>query len=449
MDNIFHSVMLDRDKCKGCTNCVKRCPTEAIRVRAGKAKIIKERCIDCGECIRICASHAKLPVVDHFDDMKNYRYRVALPAPVLFGQFNNLGSVSTVLYGLLKIGFDDVFEVAKAAEIVSERTRDEAVFGSLPKPVISSACPAVVRLVRVRYPELIENLLPFNSPMEVAARIAKSEAMKKTGYAAEEIAVVFISPCAAKMTAVKNPLGTDHSAVDLVIAIRDVYPLLVQAMEKRDDHEILSRAGRIGLSWGTSGGEAAAVLRNNYLAADGIENVIEVLDNLEDEKFANLDFVELNACSGGCTGGVLTVANPYMCRTNIKQLASYMPISGPAERFDNMSEILPFDREIEHLSVLKLHPNRHRALEMMAELQEIEGRLFGMDCGSCGAPSCHAMAEDIVRGFAVEDMCIYKLKEEIQNVANNLCSTSDIVEAAQKLRHISDQFSKVDTPEEG
>lgn len=55
----FHSVRLDESKCMGCTNCIKRCPTGAIRVRRGKAYIISERCIDCGECIRICPHHAK------------------------------------------------------------------------------------------------------------------------------------------------------------------------------------------------------------------------------------------------------------------------------------------------------------------------------------------------------------------------------------------------------
>ena len=46
MDRFFHSVTLDKDKCVGCTNCIKRCPTQAIRVRGGKAQIISERCID-------------------------------------------------------------------------------------------------------------------------------------------------------------------------------------------------------------------------------------------------------------------------------------------------------------------------------------------------------------------------------------------------------------------
>jgi len=50
----YHSVTLDEEKCKGCTNCIKRCPAEAIRVRNGKARIIDRLCIDCGECIRAC-----------------------------------------------------------------------------------------------------------------------------------------------------------------------------------------------------------------------------------------------------------------------------------------------------------------------------------------------------------------------------------------------------------
>ena len=62
MNTYFHSVRLDEEKCMGCTNCIKRCPTQAIRVRSGKAHIISERCIDCGECINILHvdSHIKL-----------------------------------------------------------------------------------------------------------------------------------------------------------------------------------------------------------------------------------------------------------------------------------------------------------------------------------------------------------------------------------------------------
>lgn len=174
MATYFHSVTLDRNKCKGCTNCIKRCPTEAIRVRKGKAFIINERCIDCGECIRVCPYRAKKAISDSFSMIYNYKYRIAIPAPSLYGQFKKAKTRNSILTALKSIGFDRVYEVAKAAEIVTEASKRLLKETGIKKPVISSACPAVVRLIQVRFPALIDNLLKLESPMEVAAGIAKS-----------------------------------------------------------------------------------------------------------------------------------------------------------------------------------------------------------------------------------------------------------------------------------
>ena len=142
----FHSVRLDKEKCKGCTNCLKRCPTEAIRVRGGRAHIINERCIDCGECIRVCDYHAKYAQTDPLASINRFKYKIALPAPSLYGQFKHLISASQVLEGLLKMGFDDVFEVAEGADIVTRAIRERMRgMGRDRYPVISSACPAIVR----------------------------------------------------------------------------------------------------------------------------------------------------------------------------------------------------------------------------------------------------------------------------------------------------------------
>ena len=143
MQNYKHSVSLDVSKCKGCTACLKRCPTEAIRVRDGRATIDSSRCIDCGECIRVCPYHAKKAVTDSFDIINNYKYKIALPAPAFYGQFDKAKSINSILHALIKCGFDDVFEVAYAARIVTEKTKKLIASGELETPIINSACPAV------------------------------------------------------------------------------------------------------------------------------------------------------------------------------------------------------------------------------------------------------------------------------------------------------------------
>ena len=182
MSKAFHSVTLDAEKCKGCTHCVKRCPTEAIRVRGGKAQIITELCVDCGECIRVCPHHAKRAVYDPYESIERFPYKIALPAPALYGQIANLDDIDYVLTALRHMGFDDVFEVARGAEIVSDATRKLMQGDLLPKPVISSACPAVSRLLRVRFPNLCGNILPLLPPMEIAARMARNQAARSKHF---------------------------------------------------------------------------------------------------------------------------------------------------------------------------------------------------------------------------------------------------------------------------
>ena len=424
VSEFVHSVTLDKDKCLGCTNCIKRCPTSAIRVQQGKAKILSERCIDCGECIRVCPHHAKSAVCQGLDVLDQYEYTVALPAPSLYAQFNNLDGPGTVVEGLRLLGFNDVFEVAQAAELVSDATRKYIKASGHETPLISSACPTISRLIRIRFPDLIDKLLPLLTPAELAGKLARERAMKETGLPAEKIGIVFISPCTAKASSIYSPIGLEKSYIDAVIPIKEVYTKLVGLLQRAEETCDVSDSGRVGVSWGSSGGEAAALLYDDYLAADGIENCIKVLNEMEDEKLKNIRFVELNACPGGCVGGVLTVENPFIAKVKLMSLRKYLP------PYKNIipEKVVPDDykwsSEMEYLPVMELDPDMEKAFAMMEEIERLTAKFPGLNCGSCGSPSCRALAEDIVRGFSTESACVFVLRDEVQQIANSLSKIS-------------------------
>lgn len=420
MGEFFTSVHLKEDLCMGCINCIKRCPTQAIRVRDGKAVITKEFCIDCGECIRICPHHAKEATYDSPEIMKKYEYTIALPAPSLYGQFNHLEDINIVLTALLKMGFDDVYEVSGAAELVSEISREYVSDHKEKWPLISTACPSVVRLIQVRFPNLIEHLLPVIAPVDLAATLAVEKAMKKTGLPREKIGAIFISPCPAKMTAVKSPIGLDHSEIDGVLAIKEVYPILLPLMKQSiDDAQELRISGRIGIGWGSTGGEAGSLLTDNYLAADGIENVIKVLEDLEDQKLDQLEFIELNACAGGCVGGVLTVENPYLAKVKLLRLRKYLPVAC-SHITNGINEESFWNDEVKYEPVFKLGKDLKESIANMSRVDELCEKFPRLDCGSCGAPTCKALAEDIVRGVANEQDCIHILRDYIHKLSDEL-----------------------------
>ena len=412
-----HSVLLDSDKCTGCTTCLKHCPTEAIRIKDGRAAINNERCIDCGECIRVCPHKAKKAVCSKLESMNRFKFKIALPAPTIYGQFDNLEDIDYVLDGLLKIGFDDVYEVSKAAELVSAYTRLYLKTDGVKKPAISSACPVVLRLIGLRYPSLNDNIIHMLPPMEVAAKLARERALKNNpDLSPNDIGICFITPCPAKASYVKNGFADYKSQVDEVVSIKDIYFQLINAMKKDSDIKSLLESGMIGIGWASSGGEATAIFNDNYLAADGIENVNRVLDQVENGNIPPLEFIELNACTGGCVGGVLTIQNPYIAKARLQTLRRYLPVS---QNFLNGDETqyIPdsyiFNELPEYQPITRLSDSMAESMRMMADIQKLKGELPGIDCGACGAPTCRSFAEDIVKGNSSINSCpILKEREK-------------------------------------
>lgn len=442
MKDYKHSVSLDISKCKGCTACLKRCPTEAIRIRDGSAVINSTRCIDCGECIRVCHHKAKRADYDSLDDMSLYKVTAALPAPALYGQFDNLTSADFVIDGLYAMGFDYVVEVAAAAELVSACTRLYLNRGNIVKPVISSACPAITRMIGINFPDLADNIMPILPPVEVAAKIARDKALAEhPELTSADVGVFFISPCPAKVSYVKNGFAGDQNNIDKVVSIRDVYFKLLGVMDPAACPERSSEAGLLGVGWASTGGEASAVFNERYLAADGIENCRLVLEQLDNGDISSLDFVELNACNGGCVGGVMNVANPYIAQARLTSLKRYMPVSLnrldsgdiPEEYFTDIS-VIPDTNSL--LSV-----DRSEAMSMMRDIENITAHLPGIDCGSCGAPTCMAFAEDIVKNETNADECTIIMRELFHECLD--------MRRAKEIQGRIDMLKTSDTKEKG
>lgn len=418
-----HSVVLEYNRCRGCTTCIKGCPTEAIRVRGGKAAILGVRCIDCGTCIRLCPHKAIKSVSDPLEELSRFQYSVALPEPSLYGQFQNMDDIDLILGGLLELGFDDVYEVAKGAELLSDYQRQCISSGAeRVMPQISSACPTVMHLIRMRFPKLIPNIVPMVTPVELSAILARREAAEKTGLRPEEIGVFSIVPCSAKVTASHSPSALAKPVLDGAFAIRDIYLKLLSPMKRLLNRELepLSSAGIMGVGWAFCGGESAARMGERYVAVDGIQNVIRMLEEIEDGRLPEADFIELHACVQGCVGGCLTVENPYAARMRIKKLMRGLPVSRNrfllqgAER-----EIANTDVELQHVPALVLDTDRAVAMEKLKKIHALEEQLPGLHCGSCGAPSCRAFAEDVVMGRASEEDCIFKVRERMQYMSGS------------------------------
>ena len=417
---MLHSVTLDKEKCKGCTTCIKQCPTEAIRVRRGKAQILTERCIDCGQCIRVCPHHAKKAVCDPLSDLEKFKYKIALPAPSLYGQFHNLDDINIVLTALLSLGFDDIYEVSRGAEMISDLTRRELAKKGFPKPLISSACPAATRLICMRFPKLVKNIALHVAPVEIAAIHAREDAVAKTGLKPEEIGVFFITPCPAKVTAAHNPLLLQEPVIDGAISMAELYKKLLPAMKSVKEPLPLSHSGIIGIGWARSGGEASAILNDKQLAVDGIQNIIDILEAVENGFLPDVEFLELNACNQGCVGGCLTVENPYAAKARLKRLMKFLPISRNKLLDEDVDRVhTTADRLLSQTPEAALDEDRAVAMAKFMKIDSLAEELPGLDCGSCGAPSCHALAEDIVLGIASEEDCIFKMRERMQYMAGN------------------------------
>ena len=407
----YHPISLYLDRCIGCTNCIKRCPTQAIRVKDEKAKIIQDKCINCGMCITVCPYHAFQGVVKGFKGVSRFPYKIGLVDPIIYSQFNTEIPPEEILAAIRLCGCDDNYEISKGCDLITSFTRKHLA-DQKKKPVISSSCPAIIRLIQLRFPELIRHILPIDSPVEVSAYMARKQAMETYDLDAKDIGVFYFTPCPARIASFLNPVGTQKSYIDMAIPIRSLYVAINKQLSKgREKPSDEFYPSGQGIEWARVGGQCKALGIEEYLAVDGIENVIDLLEKIEYGKMQNLQFLECQACNNGCIGGSLNVENSYIAKNRIRMLGSryadFVPKSFPVS-----PDAFILTEPIHPLHATKLDKDLSKALSKLEKAEQIMKGLPGIDCGACGAPSCRSFAEDIALGYATREECVVLLKKK-------------------------------------
>ena len=410
------SILLIDERCKGCVHCARVCPTEAIRIRNWKAEVDPARCIECGMCVKICPCHAMKPLVDPMEITDGYDYRIAIPSSAFMGQFENVKSRNHLLTAIKQVGFDEVYEEAIGAEIVSDATRRKCLTADRNgRPLISSGCPSVLKLIQMKFPSLIDCVLEFKPPVEIVAEMVRKKAEKE--YPDKKIGIFFIAPCTSKISFVKaNEEDDEESYVDVMIAITDLYRPVLANLKNLDDSDVedLEKTGVTGLRWTSPGGESLAIGTDRFLAVDGIPEIIEIFEQLENDKLENLDFIEADACVGGCLGGSLTVRDPYSARANMKRLVDEAKMKYGSKYLNtcDSEDDLRRHMDLKYNPVLQLDGDLKVALKKMEEMGKVLRDLPGIDCGVCGAPTCRAFAEDVIRGTVTEKACFIERRRK-------------------------------------
>lgn len=415
MEKYFHSVKVDTERCNGSMRCMRVCPTEAIRIREGKAVILEDRCIDCGDCIRVCPERAIRSVVGSYDDISKFKYTVAIPSPSLYSQFGMGVSPNQILNGLKGLAFDDAYDIGKACEVYITVLKEYLDSYSDNKPLISTLCPAIVRLIQVRFPEFMNNLLFLEAPRGIAGSEVKLNKAKELGIDPKDIGTIYITPCPAKMIALNQPQCKSEPNLDGALAISDIYGLLFSSINKLGSLEDLHNSSGLGISLSIPGGCITSIHVDNAVAIDGVKNVIKVLDDLEHGKVTNIKYLELWACPGGCVGGPLAVENPYITKIKVIRLVQQFGRERKItdDEVNKLREYLSCDVKLSSFPIKPLGRDAVDAIKKVKERESIIESLPKIDCGACGAPTCRAFAEDVIQGRAEILDCVFKLQDKI------------------------------------
>lgn len=406
----YHALKVSKDLCIGCSHCMISCPTEAIRVRNGKAIIFENKCVDCGECFKVCPVYAIYIDQDDFKKIMSYKHRIALVPEVFFGQFPPEISKNDIANAIMFFGFTDVVEAELSVPLLAKQINEYATTHPEVKPLISSFCPAIIRLVQVKFPLLTQNILLLKPPLDITSLYIRKK-MCDEGIHPADIGVFYISPCAAKIAAIKSPVGEDISIITGVINMDTLFNMVythlrnLKTNNTNNDNYLLNKTATC---WALTAGEASHI-KGRSLAIDGIHNTLEILEKIENEEIRDIDYLEVRACDESCAGGALLTTNRFLVTESLKNSKqtggedSLIEFGGYNDYLVKRSVI----QKVYPRSMMKLDEDMEVAMNKMNKASKMLQSLPLTDCTACGAPNCSAFANDIAQGEADIKQCFF------------------------------------------
>lgn len=425
MPELTHGFRIDQGKCRGCLSCMRVCPTRAIRVKDGKARYLPEQCIDCGVCLPACPSGAIGATTWSLENFGRFKFKVAVPSPVLFGQLPTGITPAQIVEGLLALGFDAVWDYSVEIGLVSRAIHDYVEDWKGSFPLISVSCPVVVRLVQVAYPRMVDQLIHVQLPREIAGREVKRRYSRELGLAEEEIAAIYITPCQAKTLSIIEPAEGVRSHLDGALGISDVYNAIVAYASLHKGDETRSRGedfirSSAFLRWPLGEGLTHVLPREQCLLVTGLPNITQVFNDIENGKLRNVGFLQAYSCWSGCGGGNLTVANLYVTLSKVHSLITRLPEMDPvtAAEIERRYPLENFalERPVRPRPIRGSTGTLRERVRLIQEAETLLQTLPGLNCGLCGAPTCKELARDITMFDAARTDCLFHSSERLHEL---------------------------------